>query len=1022
MPRDRKKISVIPPELHDQSPKSLYASFRHLIEKEVKEFSKSPDFIQAYSLRHLIGKFERFLEEIKHDVHAIVGWLELGATFSTVDFRTFVMDEYSTKAYVKSKLYFEKALTLLNMPHFTELPHRTIILSIIRNGEFSYELNSNYMKFFNHLSGLANKKNSQNKQKDFLLKEISGEQTTKDLKEAVNRLLKNDKKIAIHFALKIVELYNKYFNQEEFIVLMDEQSKIVVDPVLRENDLRGVLISINLLSLIANIQVILDNFQLVIDAHYTDNEVNKLSNTIQNDSAKNALHIFSCYKTALNFLISVLSHRISVLDEGRTPSVEKQVADKVEEMLGMSVTDERKLLDENRKILIKELEKISPSYYKLSNAQTLYNERIKKYTKNLIRKEKIKKNHFSKKDSSIATFVDELYEDNAANAKPEESVQTPPESPQQKSPFDFYIEGEYFKAIQLYTKQLPKEINSDNALVAIKIMMSIGDCYKAHSEWERSLKHFKFSQQLRRSALKNYQKSLDLLNKEIPNLTVDNPEYHEWISHQKFANDAVNRLSELLHKGRSASKTMNSSPVECKSAKSKDAKNKKTITSFFQPATHTTKASNLKSSTIQETQSSAQPTYRQVKKTLQINSVVEEIIKKHAEKNHQIYIVGGAVRDLLLERIPTDYDLISTATPDESKALINLEAIIVGKTSSVLKIIEDSDVRVEISPMREKIPTANQISVILDDGTLVTYTPTADLLKDAKHRDFSINTLVYDPINSTVIDPTGLGLDDLEKERLVCIDSPHDSFREDPIRMLRAVRYNTRYNFKIDLTILGAIKENGYLLETVHPGRLLKEITKLFFEENAQRNFDELHALNLLHYLFPEAAKCMKDSKNIVCQFLIKNMLAALDNDMGASLQDIPLLLAVMYWPIIAESLLNNKFNASYETFTNIVRVVDNTLLRLEKQWGLQTQAMNTIKLIWHTNLYKCLNQPDPYLANAYYSVDDLFIVEQFHQLMIMATNKTNETLFFSTMWSHKTNEQVDRVLPLADNTTSFYR
>lgn len=128
---------------------------------------------------------------------------------------------------------------------------------------------------------------------------------------------------------------------------------------------------------------------------------------------------------------------------------------------------------------------------------------------------------------------------------------------------------------------MPKEINSDNALVAIKIMMSIGDCYKAHSEWERSLKHFKFSQQLRRSALKNYQKSLDLLNKEIPNLTVDNPEYHEWISHQKFANDAVNRLSELLHKGRSASKTMNSSPVECKSAKSKDAKNKKLSHPFF---------------------------------------------------------------------------------------------------------------------------------------------------------------------------------------------------------------------------------------------------------------------------------------------------------------------------------------------------------------------------------------------------------------------------------------------------------
>lgn len=1019
---------MIPPELRDRTPKSIYSAFRSLFIEKLEKYSKSPDFLQAHDLRSFIGNLEKFLEEIKHDVHAIVGWLELGAVFSTVDFRTFIIDENSTKAYIKSKVYFEKAAALLSMPQFAELEHRKLFLYIISNGEFGYELNSNYMKLFNHVNGLIDKKNPKNK--NSIIKEFLEEKTTKDTTDATSRLLKKDKRIATNFALKSIEIYNKYFNQQECMNFIDELNKMVLDHKRKCNDLYGVLISMSTFLILGGIQAILDNFQLVIDAHYPEGEIDKLCNNIQNDPEKNTLNIFSCYKAALDFMMSLESKRIFPIDENEMTTLEKQKHDEIMRDLGIKkdVVDEIKIVDKKRKDkLIKELEKITPLYHKINDAQTKFNERIKEYSKtyskNLIHKEKIKRIYFSKKVSLIS-FVEKLYQDNTANVKADVSVQAQTPSNTQKSPYDFYVEGEYFKAIHLYSKQLPRKITSENTLIAIRILMSIGDCYKACSDWERSLKNLKFSQQLRRSALQNYQKALDLLNKEAPNLTLDNPEYHEWIDWWEFANDSVNRLSSLFNKHRT-SPTSNNSPVSLPERKPSDNQDVKKVvkrTTFFNPATQSTKTPNLELSTKPQLQSSpfitqekVQPKYRQIKKVLQINPFVEEIIKAHTEKNHQIYVVGGAVRDLFLERTPNDYDLISTATPDESKKLINLEAIIVGKTSCVLKIIEDSDVLVEISPMREKTPTENQVGVILEDNTLVTYTPTKDLLKDAKHRDFSINTLIYDPTKDIVIDPTGQGLDDLKNGVIRCIDDPNESFQEDPIRMLRAVRYSMRYNFKMEPNTLAAIRENASLLAGVQPARLLREMTKLFFEGEAKKSFDELQSLNLLHYLLPEAAKCMMDSKKLACQFLIKTMLNALDTDVDPSLMDVSLLLAVMYWSAVEASLLDKKFDSPYDTFKNSVETVDTVLFHLEKQFGLQTQTINTIKLIWHTNLFKCLHHPDPYLANAYYSVNDFFIVDQFHRLMIMAVNKTNEALFFSTMWSHKIpNQSVSNEVSLA--------
>ena len=226
-----------------------------------------------------------------------------------------------------------------------------------------------------------------------------------------------------------------------------------------------------------------------------------------------------------------------------------------------------------------------------------------------------------------------------------------------------------------------------------------------------------------------------------------------------------------------------------------------------------------------------------------------KVLYRLADCGHTAYLVGGGVRDLLLGRRPKDFDISTDAHPGRIKKLFR-NCFLIGRRFR-LAHIKFGDHIVETSTFR-RIPKPNADP---DD-------PEADLFHrrdntfgtpetDAVRRDFTINGLFYDIKTFDVIDYVG-GLDDLENGIIRCIGDPDIRFREDPVRMIRAVRFASRLGFEIEPTTHAAILKHHRELEKASPPRVLEEIYRLFGFQSGEAACRLLKETRLMSVLFPE--------------------------------------------------------------------------------------------------------------------------------------------------------------------------
>jgi len=209
------------------------------------------------------------------------------------------------------------------------------------------------------------------------------------------------------------------------------------------------------------------------------------------------------------------------------------------------------------------------------------------------------------------------------------------------------------------------------------------------------------------------------------------------------------------------------------------------------------------------------------------------------------YLVGGSVRDLLLGRHPKDFDLGTNARPNEIRKLFR-NCFLIGRRFRLAHIVFGKKV-IETSTFRRQ-PEDNEAADGLYQAEDNTFgTPE----EDAKRRDFTVNGLFYDIKTFSVIDYVG-GLKDLEKRELRCIGDPNIRFREDPVRMMRAVKFAARLDFTIDRTSRKAIlKHHSDILNASVP-RVCEEIYRLFTYGKSSEAFRLLWDLELLKDLLPE--------------------------------------------------------------------------------------------------------------------------------------------------------------------------
>jgi poly(A) polymerase len=222
--------------------------------------------------------------------------------------------------------------------------------------------------------------------------------------------------------------------------------------------------------------------------------------------------------------------------------------------------------------------------------------------------------------------------------------------------------------------------------------------------------------------------------------------------------------------------------------------------------------------------------------------VADRICAVLREAGHQAYLVGGCVRDLVLGREPEDYDVATDATPDRVQRLFP-QSLAVGAQFGVIVVVEDS-IQVEVATFRSDVGYS--------DGRHpdhVVYASSAE--KDVRRRDFTINALLLDPRTGEVLDFVG-GRDDLRAGLIRAIGNPDERFREDKLRMVRAVRFAARFGYEIESATRAAIMRlPGRILE-VSAERLRDELTKILTEGAARRGLELLNEAGLLQVLLPE--------------------------------------------------------------------------------------------------------------------------------------------------------------------------
>jgi poly(A) polymerase len=209
------------------------------------------------------------------------------------------------------------------------------------------------------------------------------------------------------------------------------------------------------------------------------------------------------------------------------------------------------------------------------------------------------------------------------------------------------------------------------------------------------------------------------------------------------------------------------------------------------------------------------------------------------------YVVGGAVRDLLLGIVPKDFDIATDARPEQIKPLFR-RAFIIGRRFRLVHVMLGPET-VEVSTFRSADPDTSEKD---EHGRVLRDNVFGSQEDDARRRDFSVNALYFDPATEEVVDFHG-GLADLKKRVMRVIGDPATRYREDPIRMLRAVRLAAKLGLTIDAATREPIAELAPLLDRVPPARLFDEMLKLLLSGHASACLRQLREVGLHKGVLP---------------------------------------------------------------------------------------------------------------------------------------------------------------------------
>ena len=310
------------------------------------------------------------------------------------------------------------------------------------------------------------------------------------------------------------------------------------------------------------------------------------------------------------------------------------------------------------------------------------------------------------------------------------------------------------------------------------------------------------------------------------------------------------------------------------------------------------------------------------------------------DAGYEAYLVGGGVRDLLAGLQPKDFDVATSAHPEEIRKAFR-SCRLVGRRF-VIAHVRMGDEIVEVATFRGPITDSHERD---ETGRILSDNVYGTLETDAFRRDFTVNALYYDIRDFAIVDFAG-GVDDLRAGRLRLIGDPELRYREDPVRMLRAIRIASKLGFAISPEAAKPIHRLAPLLGEIPPARLFDEIVKLLLSKQAFANFDGLRRHGLFGILFPDIETALIE--DVAAQELIRqallNTAARLERDASVTPA---FLYAALLWPAVRLRFAYLKSQEGHPEMVALAQSADEALARQALRVVIPKRFSLPMREIW---------------------------------------------------------------------------
>lgn len=331
-----------------------------------------------------------------------------------------------------------------------------------------------------------------------------------------------------------------------------------------------------------------------------------------------------------------------------------------------------------------------------------------------------------------------------------------------------------------------------------------------------------------------------------------------------------------------------------------------------------------------------------------VSPAAVSIVRTLQGSGFQAEMVGGCVRDLLLGWPPKDFDVVTNATPEQIKKLFR-RARVIGRRFQLVHVRIGRDV-IEVSTYRGS-DTANQEQ---RRGRAKKKIPPNNVFgrreEDVLRRDFTINALYYDPVEEVVTDYVD-GLVHIQERRLEIIGDPRQRFSEDPVRMLRAVRFKAKLNLRLDAKMEKLLPRMAGTLTTVSPPRLFEEIIKVLHNGHGAVGFEALDRYGLLRFLFPSATRHFSEQDLNKKSGLIPCALRNTDQRVADRKPVIsPFLFSVLLWRQVQQAW-SMKSGGNRSSFEILHRSADRVLQELHPTVTIPRRISAVMIEIWELQI-----------------------------------------------------------------------